>query len=238
MTIKGGYILQPRVIQESDINISPPYVREIWNYLLREANSKDMKYNGNSIKRGQLFRSYNDIKEGTKWFIGWRKMTYHENHVKKAMKFLRDTGRITTTKELGGVLITICKYDYYQDPKNYDRTIETTIDGTNEEPMKNHPIPNNNKKEKERKRKEEEYKDFFPDNDLNSLFIDYLKMRVSMKKPATDKAIALCIKKLNDMSNGSIEKMKKIIEQSIMNSWQGLFDIKEQHNTDKKGTLA
>jgi hypothetical protein len=149
--IRGGYILQPRVIEESDISVAPPYVREIWNYLLREANAKDNKYNGHEIKRGQLFRSYDDIREGTKWFVGWRKMTYNENQTKKAMKFLRDTGRITTLKEPGGVLITICKYNYYQDPKNYERTTEGTEERTIEEPLENQPIPDNNKNNKNNK---------------------------------------------------------------------------------------
>lgn len=143
--IKGGYILQPRIIQESDISVAPPYVREIWSYILREANSKDNKYNGFEIKRGQLFRSYQDIREGTKWFIGWRKMMYNENHTKKAMKFLRDTLRITTTKELGGVLITVCNYDYYQDPSNYERTTNNTLERTIAEPLQNHHTPDNNK---------------------------------------------------------------------------------------------
>ncbi len=152
--IKGGYILTPRIIQESDIYVAPPYVREIWNYLLREANSKDYKSNGHIIKRGQLFRSYEDIKEGTKWFIGWRKMTYNENQTKKAMKFLRDTGRVTTQKEPGGILITICKYDYYQDPKNYERTTERTDEGTIEEPLLNQTGTTYNKNEKNEKNQE------------------------------------------------------------------------------------
>ena len=146
--IKGGYILQPRIIQESDISVAPPYVREIWNYLLREANSHDNKYNGHQIKRGQLFRSYQDIREDTKWYVGWRAQKYTESQTKHAMKFLRDTLRITTMKELGGVLITICKYEYYQDPKNYERTTKDTKDRTIEEPIENHTPPDINKNDK------------------------------------------------------------------------------------------
>jgi hypothetical protein len=160
--IKGGYILQPRIIQESDISVAPPSIREIWNYLLREANHKEIKYNGNTIKRGQLFRSYEDIREGTKWYIGWRKMMYNENSTKKAMKFLRDTQRITTKKELGGVLITICNYAYYQDKKNYEGTMEGTDERTIDEPLTNHPIPYTNKNDKKEKKEEEIPLPLFP----------------------------------------------------------------------------
>lgn len=147
--IKGGYILQPRKIKDSDISTAPPHVREIWNYLLREANSSDKVYNGHEVKRGQLFRTYKDIQDGTKWMIGWRKMTYNENQTKKAMKFLRETKRITTKKELGGVLITICNYDYYQNPKNYERPNDRTIERTIDELGKNQCGTTYNKKQEE-----------------------------------------------------------------------------------------
>lgn len=200
--IKGGYILQPRIIQESDISVAPPYVREIWMYLLREANSRDNKYSGHEIKRGQLFRSYEDIREGTKWFIGWRKMTYNENQTKKAMKFLRDTGRIDTTKELGGVMITVCKYDYYQDPKNYDRTTIGTTDRTIEEPLPNQPLPDNNKNEEELKeRKESKYDDF-------DIFWD--KYHLASGLPKTDKSDTL--KKWSKLTKAEKEKAIEMIK--------------------------
>lgn len=143
--IKGGYIIQPRIIQESDIYKSPPYVREIWAYLLREANSTDVKYGGFELKRGQLFTNYQKIRDDLSWFVGYRKMSYNENQTKKAMTALREAQRITTVKELGGVVITICNYDYYQNPKNYERTNDRTNEGTAIEPMKNHTLPDNNK---------------------------------------------------------------------------------------------
>lgn len=145
MSIKGGYYIKARKIQESKISKMPPYVREIWDWLLKEANHKDCKYNGFEVKRGQLFRTYLDIREGLCWYVGWRKMMYHENHTKKAMKALREALMITTTKALGGVLITVVKYDYYQDPKNYERTTEKPMKELGKTKRKNHPLPYNNK---------------------------------------------------------------------------------------------
>ena len=48
-----------------------------------------------------------------------------------------------------------------------------------------------------------------------------------MKRPLTDRAIDLAIKKLNDLSNGDNDLSIRIIEQSILNGWQGLFPLKE-----------
>lgn len=147
--ISGGFYLKARCIQDSEIAHAAPYVREIWDWLLKEANHTDQKWGGRVIKRGQLFRTYNDIREGLSWMVGYRKMMYHENHTKRAMKFLREHLMIVSTKELGGVLITIVNYDKYQNPKNYERTSERTDERTNGEPMANHPIPHINKNDNE-----------------------------------------------------------------------------------------
>ena len=73
---------------------------------------------------------------------------------------------------------------------------------------------------------------YFPnDENLDKAFSDYVAMRKKLKKPMTDRAVELAIKKLNDLSNGDNDIAIKIIEQSIMNSWQGLFPLKEETKT-------
>ncbi|GAJ02787.1 unnamed protein product [marine sediment metagenome] len=74
--IKGGYYIKARKIQESEIAHSPPHFREIWDWLLKEANHKDKKSSGIVIKRGQMLRTYDDIINGLSWKIGYRKQTY------------------------------------------------------------------------------------------------------------------------------------------------------------------
>ena len=44
----------------------------------------------------------------------------------------------------------------------------------------------------------------------------------------TDRAVDLAIKKINELSGGDNDLAIKIINQSIMNSWQGLFPLKEE----------
>lgn len=150
--IRGGYVLRPRKIQHSDISNASPCVRETWEYLIREANYESYKNGKFKLERGQLFRSYDQIINDLCWYVGWRKETYTKEQMKHTMKFLRDTGRITTTKKPGGVLINIVNYDYYQDPSNYERTNEKTKEGTIDEPRKNHEGTshnyNNNKNKK------------------------------------------------------------------------------------------
>ena len=114
--IKGGYILQPRVIDESDIIHEPPVVRELWLYLLRKVNHRNI----GKFKRGSGFFSLEDISNDLHWFVGFRKMKYSKPQLTKSLRRLRERNMIATMKATRGVFVTICKYDYYQDPKNYE----------------------------------------------------------------------------------------------------------------------
>lgn len=85
---------------------------------------------------------------------------------------------------------------------------------------------------------------YFPnDESLNQAFLDYLEMRKQIKKPMTERAIDLAIKKLEELSvlpfsdSMNNDLAIQILNQSVMNSWQGLFPIKEQktNNTSKSG---
>ena len=119
--IRGGYILQARKIDDSEIAFKPPHFREIFNWLYRQANHSD----NDKFKRGQCFRSINDIQEGLKWFVGYRKCTYTKDQCEKALKWLRKADMIETTKATRGMFITICNYEFYQDPKNYESNNES-----------------------------------------------------------------------------------------------------------------
>jgi hypothetical protein len=82
--------------------------------------------------------------------------------------------------------------------------------------------PNPNKKEKERF--------FLPESIPTILWQDYVDMRIKIKKPMTIKAKQLAVKKLLRLKNDG-HSPAKVLEQSILYSWQGLFPLKEKDNT-------
>jgi hypothetical protein len=45
---------------------------------------------------------------------------YSKNDCETAMKYLTKHTMITTTKTTRGMIVTICKYDYYQNPTSYE----------------------------------------------------------------------------------------------------------------------
>ena len=81
----------------------------------------------------------------------------------------------------------------------------------------------NNETIKENKQK----KSYFEDPLLNDAFEDYVDMRKKIKSPMTDRASELAKKNLMELSGGDISRAIAIVNQSIMNSWKGLFPLKE-----------
>jgi len=64
---------------------------------------------------------------------------------------------------------------------------------------------------------------FFENVEFNQLWDDYVEMRKKIKKPMTDKAKQIALKKLE---NENVDTAIKMLEQSVFNSWQGLFPVK------------
>jgi hypothetical protein len=62
---------------------------------------------------------------------------------------------------------------------------------------------------------------------LDDALGEYKKMRKQIKKPMTDRAMELAIGKLQKMTT-DVDEQIAIVNQSVMNSWQGLFPLKEE----------
>jgi predicted phage replisome organizer len=78
-----------------------------------------------------------------------------------------------------------------------------------------------------KKNKKKESKIFSDIPELNQAILSFVEFRKSIKKPMTDRAIELLIKKLNGMTL-DIDEQIEIINQSIMNGWQGIFPLTEK----------
>jgi hypothetical protein len=62
---------------------------------------------------------------------------------------------------------------------------------------------------------------------FDSVFDSFLVMRKQLKKPMTDKAIELLKSKLEKLAPADEQTQIEILEQSIMNNWQGVFPLKD-----------
>lgn len=213
--IRGGYILQPRKIDESDIMDSPPHIREIWIYILRKANHSD----NNKFKRGQLFTSYKQIIDDLSWHVGYRKESYRKHHCEIAMKALTKKNMITTTKTTRGLIITVCNYDYYQDPKNYEYYNEV-VAKTTRKLQSNDTINKNDKKEKNDNNKELKFnfKKSLLDLGVNEEILgDWMEVRKNKKASNTKTAFTKFINQVN-LSGLTVNECVKICAER---DWKG-----------------
>ena len=93
-------------------------------------------------------------------------------------------------------------------------------------------------KKENKKRKDNTPTVYYPtDGLLNQTFSDYVEMRKKIKSPMTDRAIQLAMNNLEKLSGGDNDTAVQILEQSIMNSWKGLFALKEEKQQKRAGGI-
>jgi len=114
--IEGGYILMSRKIDESEVSKMSPVTRELFIYLLRKVNHAPFK----NLRRGQGHFVFSNIQSDLSWKVGYRTEKYSKPQISKALRRLKNAQMIETVKATRGLIITICNYDFYQNPKNYE----------------------------------------------------------------------------------------------------------------------
>lgn len=224
--IPGGYYIMARQAKDSDIAHAPPHVREIWHYLIREANHQGKKKYGEVLDRGQVLKSYEDIREDLHWMVGWRKQRYSKDQCETAMKFLRKPRRngsmVTTRRTTRGLIITIINYDYYQNPKNYE-SHNCDHNGDHNEaynlPQTPDTIDKNGKNGKKERRKE--YSSDSDEMRLASYLFAYIKRNNPEAKNPNYQKWAHDFNKAIRLDGRTVEKLKAVIEFSQNDSfWQ------------------
>ena len=76
----------------------------------------------------------------------------------------------------------------------------------------------------------------FPDN-LRETILDFIDMRKKKKHPLTPRALRLVIKRLTEMCSDN-EIRVKIVEQSIIHSWDTVYELKNDRNGSKWDSMS
>nr|DAW99723.1 MAG TPA: replisome organizer [Caudoviricetes sp.] len=168
--------------------------------------------------------------------------------VRTAFKRFENLGFLTQEPTQKGTLITIVNWRKYQGLVD-DANPSANPTLTQGQPNPNPTIKEESKKDKKDKNskndKKDKNKDIFQkiikefsagNEPLEQAITDWIDMRASLKKPvSTERALKLNLDKLFKLSNGFQPDMLDIVNQSIMNSWQGFFALKgTQRSTDDK----
>ena len=215
-------------------------------HLLLQANHGPTKWRGVVVERGQILTGRHKLKEQT---------GLSEQSIRTSITRLKSTNEITSQTTNSFSIITICKYNEYQinEKEINQRTGKKPNQRvTNEQPTSNHiqELKNDKKVKKEDKdlpglpdlaptidtitkdtiTKEREAPEWIPKETLEA----FISMRKSIKKPLTPHAITLLVSKLQKLKDSG-EDIKAVLEQSILSSYQGVFEVKKPLTGGKYG---
>ena len=214
----------------------------VFLHCLLKANWKDGKFEGTTVPRGSFITSIKQLSAD---------LQLTEDEVKTALKHLLKTGELTKQTTNKYTVITVVCYDFYQkDAKQIPNENQTV---TQQMPNSYQPIPNqlptieegkNIKKERReegKKGKKEGAKApekkaavyYQDDEQLNSAFAAFAEMRQKIKKPMTDRAVAMAKKRLEQLAGNDHDKAVRILDQSVLNCWQNLYGLKEDGRKDR-----
>ena len=145
----------------------------------------------------------------------------------KCLNELEEKGYIKRVKEKGE------NNKYYI---SSSAKIDTTGSGKNDTTTssKNSTLKELNKNKKEKKENKTDLDKLIEAYTENDLLVealkDFMKMRKAIKKPLTDRAMRGILNKLDKFASDDLDKIE-ILERSIVNCWQDVFQIKEKAPT-------
>lgn len=215
--MKQGWISVHRQLEDHWLWEDKPYAKgQAWVDLLMLANHEDNKFLlGNElmeVKAGSFVTSISKLCK--KW--GWS-----NTKVIKFLDVLEAEKMIKRKSDTKKTVITIENYSVYQESKTKKRRKNDA------ETMQKHTNNNDNN---------ENNIIYNADPQLNAAIKEFIKFRRGMKKPMTDHAIELLINKLNKLSSDTSEQIE-ILNQSMLNGWQGVFPLKESGKKPKETTI-
>lgn len=186
-------------------------------HLLMTANYKDMDFENTTIPRGAKVTSITALAD---------ELSLSPQMVRTSIAKLISTGEITKRSTTKYTVLSVVNYEKYQ-PK--------TSRATNNQQTNNKPITNEQQQEKEYKEgnkgrsiKGREYNPPIIPPQIADAFSDFAEMRRKIKAPLTDRATQFALSKLETLAPGDYDTQRKILEQSTMRSWRGLFELKDE----------
>ena len=236
--MKDGWIKIHRKFLDWEWFDKPEMVKFFLTILFM-ANYEDKKWCGITVKRGQFITSRGSLSK----IVGMSERT-----VRTCIERLKSTNEITTQTTNRYTLITICKYEQYQQTGNEnDQQNDQPTDqqATNKRPtndqqttttkeIKEYKKDKNIKKEKtpptpkgEQSEKKIDKIKFYlsvtPDEWKLPVknWLEYKQTRGQLYK--TEKTFKTFLKKVKDESGDEVSNFIEAVEQSIKNNWSGVF---------------
>ena len=249
-----GFIKLHRDIVNSDIYQMPPLYLRVFERLLLEANHEDAyipyRKKGENIigkkliKRGERLTSIRDIAEWVGWYERRKFKVPNPKTITSILDWLIKNEMLAIV-DYGNRKEThynIVNYSVYQGRESYESNAKVTVGkqlGNTQVTVGKQltDINKNVKNDKNVKNKrikpieiseieiESLVKNYTTNIELQKAIKDFISHRQNIKKALTTKTLTLTLKKLSMMEK-SEELRIEILNESIMNSWQGIFPLK------------
>lgn len=239
----NGYVKIYRKLLDNPIICKDSDYFSVWIYLLLNATHTEydtiFKNERITLKSGQLITGRRVIAE---------KLNIDENKVQRILKMFEKQHQIEQQTSTKNRLISILNWNEYQGERQQHEQQVNNKRTTSEQQVNTNKNDKNIKNEKNEKNiiKEKEKKETEIDKIINANFTDkeiietiyeFIKMRKSIKKPLTTRGLELMIKKLYTLST-NIDEQIMILNNSIMNNWQGIFALKKDNfSKSNKGSF-
>lgn len=161
---------------------------------------------------------------------------FSQRQIQCALKHLRDEGILKTGNynklaydrtlwyaftEYGKSIMQKCKMEDVKMSNGFDAQVKPIPDNNTNI---NSDINSNNKKTK--KGFDAVVEEYTTNPDLKCAIFDFIQFRKAIKAPLTDRALTLCLNKLDKLADDDYTKIA-VLNQSIERGWKGLFEIKD-----------
>ena len=222
--MKQGWVPVKRQIQEHWLWKDKPFSQgQAWIDLIMLANYEDKKmpYKGEIIicERGTVNLSISYL--ANRW--GWSR-----DKTRRFLKLLESDGMVTVKATTHRTTITLENYSVYNDvPTTKRQQIDSKPTASRQQADTTNNINNNNNINNK-------YND---DPKLDAAIYEFVAFRKKIKKPMTDHAIKLMIAKLNKLTT-DIDEQVEILNQSILNGWQGIYPLKREEKKSGQNGIA
>ena len=234
----------------TDVNVKCLFI-----HLLLTVNNRENRWRGQVVRRGERITSIASLAAETGMSV---------MQIRAALKKLKKTGDISIKTTAKNTIIMVENYDMYQSNEQTNLMQDNAQDNdrdnevaTRSQQGRNKVVTTNKKEKKGKKDKKEEKKENIGvsgsspkskevdpfeeysagDDELLAALRGYEQMRKQIKKPLTDQAKALALRKLDSLAMDRYTKIE-IVNQSILNSWQGLFPLKKPADIPKLSNRA
>ena len=188
---------------------------------LLSANWSDVQYKGGIVPRGSFVTTLPKLSRMTGLTI---------SQIRTSTEKLKMTGEITVNVTNKERLITVINWDKYQ--KSQGKVADKIADKSADKSQTNRRQYIEIEEIEEKKEvttnvvtKKEEYENCSPE--FSRALHDFEEMRTKIRKPLTDRAKQMILNKLYELAPDE-ETQIKILDQSTMNSWQGVFELKKK----------